>query len=222
MKELEDLKAANDKAQPAVPKLGSRVARGLAIFEGAALGAQGSVQGMKDETVDEPSVLKKQLASAQAALQEANERAKCAIDERAALVREKDEVEVALKEVSAKNAKLQEDAHMLLVKMERQYSGDQAPDLSQEIDHIMQNLVESKMELAELKEQCIVLRNDLYKSRESSMRMAAKMTKMETMLYAKENPLSAKSQSWDMGRAGSIAVAQNQAGHLTTQSTELP
>jgi len=202
---LEDLEVARAKLQDGAPQK-SRVARGLAIYEGVRGGSTG-----------ETEVLRKKMASVQAATKEANnrakqeaerakqeteraqretERAKWEAEEREVLVREKEDLERALKELSAKNARLQEAAHTLLVKMERQYSGDQEPDVAEEIDHVMQDLVKSKMELAQLKEECVVLRKELYKSRENGIDMAAKITKLEAVAAQHERLALTKVQTW--------------------------
>eukprot|EP00803_Ostreobium_quekettii_P006050 evm.model.scf_430.9 EVM.evm.TU.scf_430.9 scf_430:64815-74097(+) len=200
---LEDLEVARARLQDGAPPKG-RVARGLAIYEGARGGNTG-----------EAEVLRKRVASVQAKTKEASERAeqeaerakqegeraqreaeraKREADEREVLVRQKKDLEMALEEMSAKNARLQEAAHTLLVKMERQYSGDQEPDVVEEIDRVMHDLVRSKMELAQLKEECVVLRKELYKSRENGIEMAAKITKLEAVHH--ERVAVTKAHTW--------------------------
>lgn len=47
----------------------------------------------------------------------------------------------------------------------------------------MEELVKTKVQLAELSEKHIILRRDLYKAREANMLLASKMTKFETVVY---------------------------------------
>lgn len=99
-----------------------------------------------------------------------------------------------IKDLKIKNTRLEEDAQQLRSKLQAQESGVAAASSrnAEEVNRVMQDLVGSKMELAELKEQCVVLRNDLHKSREMNMKMAAKMTKLETMVYAHQGPSTAR------------------------------
>ena len=101
-----------------------------------------------------------------------------------------------LETLSLKNTKLEEDVRQLRLRLSRQGPGSPRDNnCADEIDRLMGELVGSKMELAELKEECIVLKNDLIKSKEISMRMAAKMTRMETMLYSYQTQGTNNSQS---------------------------
>lgn len=51
----------------------------------------------------------------------------------------------------------------------------------------MHELISRKLELAEVSEREMVSRQELFKSKEVNMRLAAKMTKLETMIYTQEN-----------------------------------
>lgn len=48
----------------------------------------------------------------------------------------------------------------------------------------MQNLIAIKMELALCCEREVIGRHELYKSRETNLKLASKMTKLETLVYA--------------------------------------
>lgn len=48
-----------------------------------------------------------------------------------------------------------------------------------------QELVAAKLELAQCSEREIVSRRELYKAKETNMKLASKMTKLETLVYRK-------------------------------------
>lgn len=50
----------------------------------------------------------------------------------------------------------------------------------------LQELVAAKLQLAQSSEREVVGRRELYKARETNMRLASKMTKLETLVYAKK------------------------------------
>ncbi|GMH42813.1 hypothetical protein BSKO_10732 [Bryopsis sp. KO-2023] len=59
-----------------------------------------------------------------------------------------------------------------------------------ESDEIMQELVMAKIRMAELQETNTIMRCDLYRSKEHNMKLASKMTKLETLLYRNRSPRS--------------------------------
>lgn len=62
-------------------------------------------------------------------------------------------------------------------------AGDLA-ELRGENEAIMHELVQRKLELAQISEREVIGRRELYKAKETNMKLASKMTKLETLLYA--------------------------------------
>ena len=62
-----------------------------------------------------------------------------------------------------------------------------AHDLMLENEELSSNLVACKLELAQLSEREIIGRRELYKAKATNMKLASKMTKLETLLYTKDS-----------------------------------
>ena len=58
--------------------------------------------------------------------------------------------------------------------------------LRSENETLMTDLVRVKLELAQLSERELICKRELYKAKETNMKIASKMTKLETMLYSKK------------------------------------
>jgi hypothetical protein len=58
--------------------------------------------------------------------------------------------------------------------------------LRSENEALAVELVRVKLELAQAGEREVIGRRELYKAKESNMKLASKMTKLETLLYSKK------------------------------------
>jgi len=61
--------------------------------------------------------------------------------------------------------------------------GSSMASLQEESQALMMELVQRKLELAQLSEREIICRRELHKAKETNMRLASKMTKLELQLY---------------------------------------
>lgn len=49
--------------------------------------------------------------------------------------------------------------------------------------HVPQSLVSAKLQLAQVSEREVISKRELYKAKETNMKLASKMTKLETLVY---------------------------------------
>lgn len=108
--------------------------------------------------------------------------------------RERFALESTLMETSSDRMDLEKIRNQLEVELkEVRDQLQKAGSLDDDDGRVMTELIEAKVSLAELHESYTVTRHELYKSRETNMLLASKMTKLETYLYNKRQADSPKS-----------------------------
>lgn len=111
------------------------------------------------------------------------------------MLREKHALETTLMEASSDRMDLERVKEKLEKDLKDVHGQVKKGDNSNEIDEgtLMTELIDTKVRLAELDQMHTVVRRELYKSRETNMLLASKMTKLETYLY--------KNRQQEQGRA---------------------
>lgn len=101
------------------------------------------------------------------------------------MLREKHALETTLMEASSDRMDLEKVKDQLEKDLKDVHGQLKNTGSSNEIDEglLMSELINTKVRLAELDQVHTIVRHELYKSRETNMLLASKMTKLETYLY---------------------------------------
>lgn len=134
----------------------------------------------------EVNELNEQILAAQQQVMDIGKRFDCSEEARESLVQEKKALEASLMETSGERLELEQKRKELEVRVAKlQHSTIERDDsyelLNREAQRVTQELVKTKLELAELSEQHIIVRHELYLVKEEHIQLQHQTSKTETV-----------------------------------------